>query len=158
MVQELFQILYDVPTLVESTGSLTDDAVYRALGDLVSVLHERVIAATPRGPVQPRILKSGKRSKAKPYTPGTAKAGWVPEVRDGSIVFSSDVPYIQVLEEGLYPGLGPRTEEFDGGIFSRQAVGGITRKLEQDPEFIQLIMDKIVSELEKTFPRFVVTA
>lgn len=83
-------------------------------------------------------------------TSGATKRSWGPiEHEDGGLSFSLDVPWAEVLERGLYPGVGPRTVQTSEGIFSRQAPEGILSPMVEDEEVQRKIAGMVVSELER---------
>jgi len=85
-----------------------------------------------------------------PYATGELYRSWSSVTREeGGFSFSTDVPYAEVLERGLYPGVGPRTVEVEGGIFSRQAPGGILTPIVEDDEVIRKVVDLIVEVIER---------
>ncbi len=45
-----------------------------------------------------------------------------------SIFFQNNLPYAEVVEFGTYSGVGPKTVDRLGGVFSRQAPQGMMRK------------------------------
>jgi len=56
--------------------------------------------------------------------------------------------YGHVLEGGLYPGTGPRTAAGPGGIYSRQAVGGMVQPILDDPDLINQMFDAVITGLD----------
>jgi hypothetical protein len=63
--------------------------------------------------------------------------------------FSNPEEYGQVLEQGLYPSVGPRTISVHGGIYSRQAPGGILSPLIEDDQVINSVLSLIVQQILK---------
>jgi len=61
--------------------------------------------------------------------------------------FGNPAAYGPTLEEGKYPGIGPRTVAQGGGIYSRQAPGGIVKPLLDDPQVLQDNLDMVVKKL-----------
>ena len=83
-----------------------------------------------------------------PVDKGTAKAGWselytAPE----GLSFTNPVAYMHVLEEGLYPGVGPKTVAYAGGIYSSQAPGGMITPIMEDKALIDGMADEIADKL-----------
>jgi hypothetical protein len=91
---------------------------------------------------------------ASPYDTGHFKESWGQvESHAGGFSFSNPVDYGVILEEGLYPAVGPRTVSVGGGIFSRQAPGGIIRPLLDDPSVIDRIARLVVEEMVRGIER-----
>ena len=76
------------------------------------------------------------------------KQSWskVQETSEG-FAFSTDKDYATILEEGLYNKVGPRTIQTEGGIFSRQAPGGIIGPIVEDEKLIEGAVSQIVDVL-----------
>jgi len=51
-----------------------------------------------------------------------------PSEMEDTIYFSNNLPYISALEFGEYPGVGPKTVQGAGGIYSKQAPSGMVRQ------------------------------
>lgn len=67
---------------------------------------------------------------ASPVDTGRFRKSWGTPFRNAeySYVLETGAPYATVIEYGRWPGVGPRTVKGpDGGIYSRQAVGGVLR-------------------------------
>jgi hypothetical protein len=99
-----------------------------------------LIAARGRTPVNKPGVK----------TRGQAKRGWGKLSKDpaGGYSFRNKVPYIGILEEGLYEHEGPRTVEQPGGkIFSKQAEEGILAPLLSNDPYISALGETIVAIL-----------
>jgi len=93
-----------------------------------------------------RKLVVGKTPVGISSTAGTMKGSWS-SLRKASDGFSFDTrtPYAHVLEEGLYPGVGSRTVQTGGGIFSRQAPSGMATPILADSS----LEDQIASTLSR---------
>lgn len=87
-----------------------------------------------------------------PFDTFQAKESWGDVIaEDGGFSFSSDVPYMKILEYGLYPGVGKvrkgytrtRTVQTGTGIYSRQAVEGWVRKYLGSSELVEDIVAAI---------------
>jgi len=89
-----------------------------------------------------------------PTDTGYAQSSWGEiERHSNGFSFSNPVEYMSVLEKGLYPGLGPKTVIFQGGIYSSQAPGGIIAPLINDDKILghvsDLILNGILSNVRK---------
>lgn len=85
-----------------------------------------------------------------PVASSALKRSWSPVQRTtGGFSFSTDLPYAVVIEEGLYKSVGPRTVEYEGGVYSRQAPGGMIGPVIRDDGMIAAIADKVIRELSK---------
>ena len=84
-----------------------------------------------------------------PVKTGHLKSSWSDIVRTGrgSFSFGTDVDYATILEEGGYRSVGPRTVATEGGIYSRQAPGGIIGPLLQDSDTLDQISRVVAEEL-----------
>lgn len=69
------------------------------------------------------------------------------EFEAGGFSFGNPVDYGEILERGTYPRVGPRTVATDGGIYSRQAPGGILRPLLEDQAQIEAIVDLVLNTI-----------
>jgi hypothetical protein len=127
---------------LERLTETLDGNVELALGEFVRTVHQLVVGRTPYDFMTPE----GQR-KHKPHL----TESWDIEIDKENLVGTvfTDVPYAETLERGLYPGVGPRTKAAEGGIFSRQAVGGIVQPLIDDRERIDKAMDAVLAMLEK---------
>ncbi len=84
---------------------------------------------------------------------GTMKESWTQVHRMGSLggeyAFWSSVTYSDVLEYGGYPGVGPRTVQAEGGIFSRQAVGGMITPILENPATLTSVKALLVRRMRE---------
>ena len=81
---------------------------------------------------------------------GALKRSWSAvqvEVSGRSFSFSTPLDYSQTLEEGLYPRVGPRTIAHQGGIYSRQAPGGILGPLLEERDIIDNVVSVVVDAI-----------
>jgi len=125
-IQDIVKILEKYP-----------DAVRLGLEDATVSLRNLVQGATPVG-IGP--------------TEGEMKGSWSTVTYEaGGFSFGSDKPYAEVLEEGLYPGVGPRTVKTGEGIFSRQAPGGMVAPLIEDDTVVDRLLELIVEQIERGF-------
>ena len=84
-----------------------------------------------------------------PSDTGHFKRSWGQiDQHEGGLTFENPVEYGSILEEGLYPGVGRRTVQAEGGIFSRQAVGGILGPMTADDDVVGAIEEIFQSVLE----------
>lgn len=83
-----------------------------------------------------------------PVDTGYAQSKWgeVERERNG-FSFSNPVHYMRVLEDGLYPGIGPKTVFFQGGIYSSQAPGGIVGPIVNNERILSKVANRIVSNI-----------
>lgn len=85
-----------------------------------------------------------------PFATGYLKRRWGRVERQrGGFSFTNPVYYAQILEEGLYKTVGPRTVATPKGIFSRQAPSGILTPLVSDDTVLRKIAALITQELVK---------
>ena len=126
--------------LLKDFPQLIDDAAEQAALTVRNLVRGR----TPVGP-----RKAGAGWRADPHA-GLAKKSWT-EVRRVSTGFSFglDVPYANVLEYGGYTSVGPRTVAESGGIFSRQAPGGMITPVLGDPTALKKISALVASEITR---------
>ena len=126
--------------------------VETAIAEIINYINgapERVRLATKEVASLMRRLVRGRT----PYDTGHAKTSWgqIEEHRWG-YSFENPVPYITVLEEGLYPRPGPRTYSHEGRVYSRQTddpPGGIIAPLIEDEQALNRIMDMVVARLTR---------
>lgn len=115
------------------------EAVRVAAEDIATTLRNLVIGRTPVG-IRPNAERM--------------KFSWSDVERtEGGFTFGNPKDYAPVLEEGRYPGVGPRTVAASGGIFSRQAPGGIIGPLLEDQARIDQIILGVAQELERQIDR-----
>ena len=120
------------------------EAVEEALEKVANNVRERIIAATP-------------------VDSGTLKAGWGEVQKAGSWgqtgkhesgrTFSNPVPYGEILEEGLYPQVGKKTVQTEGGIFSKKAPGGIMGPLINDDNYTDYLVELFLKALEEVLEK-----
>lgn len=87
-----------------------------------------------------------------PVKTGFLKRSWSGiDVTSTGFSFGTNVSYAEILEKGLYKSVGKRTVEFEGGIYSRQAPGGILGPLLTDEaklvSVLQLFLKKMEAEM-----------
>ncbi len=135
---ELSGIVFD-SARVESVLRRVPTLVSEALGDSAETVRNVIRGRTPVGVRETR---------------GQAKQSWSDvTLTSNGYSFESPLSYINVLEEGLYPGVGPRTVAAEGGIFSRQAPGGILNWLVSDENQITDIIEAVVDEVVRQLNR-----
>lgn len=141
------ELIGDLP-LYEALANVPE-AVYAGMEDGAKTIRALAKRNTPRG-------YSGTRSRTMRRDPhaGLMKQSWS-DVRmiQGGFTFENPVPYSEVLEEGRYPGLGPRTVGQGSSIYSRQAVGGILQPLIEDENLRTDIAQNIVEMIERALRR-----
>lgn len=93
--------------------------------------------------------------EATPIDTGEAQESWTIVRRDeGGYSFGNIAPYARVLEKGSEPGKkpwpnpGPKTQLFEGKIYSTQAIGGMFKKAN-----IEDIIDTALKDLEREFSK-----
>jgi hypothetical protein len=132
-------IRHDDLSRVELQLGRIPSLVTQALQDTGDTLRNVVRGRTPVG--------------IRPPT-GGAKGSWseVQQTANG-YSFSNPVDYTYVLEEGRYPGVGPRTVAQGGGIYSRQAPGGIMGPVLDDVSQVDDILEAVVDEVFRQLER-----
>jgi len=129
-----------------STGQ-GDDALIP--GQVFSLIHDAIQHRTPVGhrKVKGKSKQFGEHLQDK----------WVIEIdSDGrGATIGTDVIYGPVLEFGRYPGVGPRTVATAGGIFSRQAPGGMIKPLIEDPKVFDEAIKQAVATVNQRFAQAV---
>jgi len=121
---------------VEGLDKLPDsaevrEALSKAMEDAAEKIRRRAIERTP-------------------VDTGYLKSAWTPLIKLGSgISFGNYAPYAGIVEYGLYPGLGPKTVEFRGRIYSSQAPGGMVGPVVRDREFISKLGDEVSENVKK---------
>lgn len=94
----------------------------------------------------------GRKDDPRPGHPGYFKSSWSNvQKRSSGYSFSNKAPYAGHLEYGLYPGVGPRTVRYKGGIYSKQAPGGVARVFLDDEKHMDWLTDKIFEKLRESF-------
>ena len=82
--------------------------------------------------------------------PGNLRVGWSDLKKvSGGFAFDNPVEYSEVVEGGGYVGLGPRTVEQGGQIYSSQAPGGIVQPLITNEVFINQLSDRLAKSIDK---------
>lgn len=83
-----------------------------------------------------------------PVKSGTMKRSWSPvQAETSGFSFSSNVPYASVLEDGLYPSVGPRTVSYEGGVYSKQAPGGMISPVINDDKVMQQVVNGVLKAM-----------
>lgn len=84
-----------------------------------------------------------------PVASGDFKGSWsdVQATEGGALSFENPTEYGPYLEYGLYPGVGPRTIEQGGQIYSRQAPGGILGPMMEDQTVLDDAINSLVNEI-----------
>jgi hypothetical protein len=95
-------------------------------------------------------LKNLARGRS-PYKTGFFKRSWsdVTPLLAGGYSFENPAGYGDILEEGLYPRVGPRTVAHEGRIYSRQAIGGILGPMIEDETLVDRITDRVIEEFNR---------
>ncbi len=130
------------PWLTE-LGVTYGDNIDLGFATMVSLVHDIIYVRTPRDEIT-------KRGKAKTWEEHI-QTSWQTEIEKigwRASVFT-DSPYGPTLEEGKYRGVGPRTQAGEGGIFSRQAVGGIIAPLLNDPKELDDAFATVVADFNQ---------
>ncbi len=137
----------DVEVQVESTQRIVDalnrvpDAARAGVLDALNTLRDMVRGRTPIGAPDRR-------------TSGNLKRSWsTVEFIGGGLSFAgqfgTDVPYAETLELGLYHGVGPRTVAEGGGVYSRQAPGGMIAPIIGDEQRVNAVVDMVLAQIIK---------
>lgn len=161
-----------VSVLIENPGVLTGldarlpGAAWAGLQDYTRTFFAQLKAATPIGWEYKKQQKTKKgtvqRGTGKWVRSGKLRKSWQlePDRAARGITISTDLPYVQVLERGLYPNppKGPMPTNVpwtpwrvEGG-FSKQAPGGIVGPLLTD-ETLGRAIDLIVSRIRAMIER-----
>jgi hypothetical protein len=94
-----------------------------------------------------------------PHDTYEAMRSWGQVTRQsGGYSFGSEIPYMHVLELGLYPEVGephpgellPRTVQTATGIYSTQAVEGWVRQIVEDPALMEIIVEDVLTQMKTT--------
>jgi hypothetical protein len=123
-----------LPEALAQLDQIASDAVEIAQEDLRRTLYRRILSGTP-------------------IDTGELWSGWnVESVAEGFDI-TNPVPYAYWVEIGAgWPSPGPRTIADKGGIWSRQAVGGIIAPIFEDDSWlddaVSLIVEYIQEELQ----------
>ena len=125
-LEDIQQMLQAVPEMAEL-----------AIEDAAKTLRNLVIG---RSPVYPGS--------------GALKRSWSNVQRTSTgFTFGTNRDYAEILEEGLYTRVGPRTVQVGEGIFSRQAPGGIIAPLLADSNLMEQIVQDIAQRLIRSITR-----
>jgi hypothetical protein len=122
---------------IEAAFASLTPALQEALKDAANIIRTFVLSRSPVGD-RP---KQGPRFKDLWTSPASFQGG--------SIAFGNPADYADVLEQGKYPGVGPRTVAIAGKVYSRQAPGGVVWPVLKDQAKINDVMDLIVQQLLK---------
>lgn len=91
-----------------------------------------------------------------PYDTGVLKSGWTEPVESGDgFSFENPTEYAIVLEEGLYPGEGPKTVQTERGIFSREAREGMMEPYIADETVIDDVLTAVAEQILREVERYV---
>lgn len=97
---------------------------------------------------------------------GKLKRSWSKPAKTGPLLYSfkTSVPYARILEEGLYPkemvvttrkdGTPGRLHFFQGGVYSKQAPGGIVGPILQDTTRRKQLADLIAQQMVANIRKF----
>ncbi len=121
-------------------------------GQVFSLIHDAIQNRTPVG--QRKV--EGKRGLRKKRYGEHLQDKWVIDIEPNGrgATISTDVFYAPALEFGdWYPGVGPRTVATAGGIFSKQAPGGIIKPLIDDPKLFDKAIEQAVQTVNRRFKR-----
>jgi hypothetical protein len=89
-----------------------------------------------------------------PVDSGELKGSWSPVQRTSTgFTFGTDKDYADILEEGRYTSVGPRTVAVSGGIFSRQAPGGMIAPVLADEAIMSRVTRRVAEELVRGIAR-----
>ena len=112
-------------------------AIEEAKKDIAITLRNLVIGNTPVG------------IRKKPSGTIRMKQSWSEPAQRGAggLAFGSSLPYARRLEEGTYPGVGPRTIRYGKGIYSRQAPGGMVGPVLDSNELVEKITESVTKRI-----------
>ena len=129
----------DFSGLQELETSELDSAIEVLKRDVATTFKNLVLGNTPVGIRKKKV--------------GEERLKWtwsaISEISGGGIAFGTDAPYATVLESGEYPGVGPRTVQAEGGIYSRQAPGGVIGPLLEDEDVLNDITEEILESVKE---------
>lgn len=125
----------------------SEKAVRAFLGVISNLIKADIEARTP-------VDFDSASGKAKGFG-GHIQESWNRDIMPSSAIIYTDVFYGPTLEEGNYPRVGPRTAAGPGGIFSKQAIGGIIGPMLADPDiiggFIEMAKKKVPENVANLF-------
>jgi hypothetical protein len=133
----VFDLRIEVEGVKELQAALrkTPELMELAIEDAATTLRNLVIGRTP-------------------VASGELKRSWSSVERTSTgFTFGTDKEYAVILEEGRYQTAGPRTVASEGGIYSRQAPGGIIGPILQDEALIGRIVQRIAEDLVRSIAR-----
>lgn len=109
------------------------------LGQIDAAFYPEVLAQTPWDETE--------RFKESPHE--HIKKLWRSNIDDASlsVTFGNDAPYATVLDLGHYPGVGPRTIEGEGGIYSRRAPSGILKPI-MNKDVLKRLVDQALKSVK----------
>jgi hypothetical protein len=123
-VEEIRRVLLESPEVAEL-----------AIEDAATTLRNLVIGRTP-------VLS------------GETKDSWSEVERTSTgFTFGTAKEHAPILEEGGYKSVGPRTVAVGGGIFSKQAPGGIMAPILANEDIMNQIVRRISEELVRSISR-----
>lgn len=142
-------MIVEVNVLVDNLQPLIDALMQvpmsarKGIEDAIFSIRRKVIDRTPIG-------ATGNLKRAwsgVEYAAGGLSFG------DSTYQFGNPLHYAEIIERGLFKRIGPRTIEVDGGIYSRQAPGGMIRPIIEDKAVLEAVaqqfIDAITRELER---------
>lgn len=145
-----------------ATGQALDVAIEQIARQILQTVRQRTPVGIRYQKASTQARKQGKIS-GRWTASGQLKASWTIERTGTSIEIGTPIDYAQILEEGLYPGIGkprmgqmpggqgqvsPRTKYGpSGGIYSSRAVGGILRPILEDKGLMNQVSTLILEQM-----------
>jgi len=135
--------------------NIQSPAVLFAMRQILTRIPELALEAMGDSAKTLRNIARGRTPVGIGPTQGQLKGAWseVGMASEGVLGFENPIDYGYVLEGGLYPGVGPRTVAVAGGIYSRQAPGGILGPMLEDDatlgDAVETVTRQVVRELER---------
>lgn len=132
---------------------ISADIRVEGIREVMAILRE-MPEALDHGMEEAAKTMKGLAEGRTPVASGRAKRSWGQvQKHRGGYSFTNPVWYTEILEEGLYPAVGPRTVAHEGGIYSRQAPGGILGPLVENDEVLLRVAETIVDEIVRLTAR-----
>ena len=126
------------------------DRVMEALGQVP----EAALAGIRQAAETIKILALGRTPVGVSPTSPHLKPAWSNVAfQDGGYSFGNPTAYANTLEQGAYPGVGPRTVAVGGGIYSRQAPGGILAPILEDQAVLEGVVNTVLNAIIRGLER-----
>jgi len=146
--------------------TIQSPAVLAAMRDILAKIPELALEAMGDSAKTLQSIARGRTPYRK--SSGHLKGSWSDVyLTEGGLTFENPVEYGPTLEYGLYPRVGPRTMmmggsaragSFSGGIYSKQAPGGILGPMIEDDAILGDAVETVTNEVLKKLERIVRSA